>query len=354
MRAHGLARRAAETLLLAALALSSRPAIAGDLDPPAGAIAPTMKTLVEVEPRIAVNAENTPGGGINLFQISQPGSYYLTENIVGESGMSGISIASHNVSLDLNGFAVIGVEGSKDGIWASTHRLNICVRNGAVTGWGEDGVSVLSDNSIFEDLRISNCGGGGLINYNGFVGIIRNVVVYSVGTNEAAFSHQGIFAGQYALVESCSVRTTGAEGIKAGYNSIVRDCNVIGADADGIYTDERCVVEGCRVSHCDANGVRIGSAGAALRNTAIYCGQGAGVADGAGIVAAFAKARIDGNHVSYSDVGVRTEAPDCLVVGNSSAGNATPFDLATGTMAGPIITSANIATEDSAHANYSW
>lgn len=102
------------------------------------------------------------------------------------------------------------------------------------------------------------------------------------------------------------------------------------------------------------DGTPAGRHGTAARNTAISCGQGVSVTDGAGIVAAYENARVEGNHVSLSDVGVRTEAPDCLVIGNSSANNATSYDDATGTMAGPIITSATIATEDSAHANYAW
>src|SRR5688572_11138787 len=52
----------------------------GPLTPP-GAPAPTMKTLAQVEPRIIVNATNTPGEDPYTFVISQPGSYYLTGHI---------------------------------------------------------------------------------------------------------------------------------------------------------------------------------------------------------------------------------------------------------------------------------
>ena len=59
---------------------------AGDLNPPAGPVTPTMKPLDEVEPRTAVNATNTPGDTDSSFRISQSGSYYLTANLTGESG----------------------------------------------------------------------------------------------------------------------------------------------------------------------------------------------------------------------------------------------------------------------------
>ena len=52
----------------------------GSLTPP-GAPAPTMKTLSQIEPRIIINAAGTPGDSSNLFNITQPGSYYLTTNI---------------------------------------------------------------------------------------------------------------------------------------------------------------------------------------------------------------------------------------------------------------------------------
>ena len=47
---------------------------AGDLNPPAGPVTPTMKTLTEVEPRIAINAANTPGDVSSTFKMIEPGS----------------------------------------------------------------------------------------------------------------------------------------------------------------------------------------------------------------------------------------------------------------------------------------
>ncbi|HRJ49802.1 MAG TPA: hypothetical protein PKU91_04680, partial [Phycisphaerales bacterium] len=81
---------------------------AGPLDPPAGPVAGTYKTLTEVEPRIAINAVNTPGGANSLFRITQPGSYYLTGNITGVIGKHGIEIAASGVTIDLMGFDLQG------------------------------------------------------------------------------------------------------------------------------------------------------------------------------------------------------------------------------------------------------
>src|SRR4051812_18571328 len=48
---------------------------AGPLSPPVGPVVATMKTLSEVEPRIALSSTNTPGDGDSLFRITGPGSY---------------------------------------------------------------------------------------------------------------------------------------------------------------------------------------------------------------------------------------------------------------------------------------
>jgi len=109
--------------------------IAGPLTPPAGPIAPTNKTLQEVEPRIAINATNTPGDADSLFKITQPGSYYLTGNITGVVGKHGIEIVDSGVTLDLMGFDLSGIPamGAFDGVSVTNFSLtNITIRNGSV------------------------------------------------------------------------------------------------------------------------------------------------------------------------------------------------------------------------------
>src|SRR3954454_9857343 len=103
----------------------------GVLTPPAGAPAPTMKTLDQIEPRKEVNATNTPGNATNLFIINAPGSYYLSGDITGVAGKSGILINADSVTLDLNGFALIG-GGSGTGIAVTSLERNLTIRNGTV------------------------------------------------------------------------------------------------------------------------------------------------------------------------------------------------------------------------------
>ena len=130
----------------AALTLSAAGLLfAGPLDPPVGPITPTFKTLTEVEPRIAINATNTPGDLNNLFKITQRGSYYLTGNITGVAGKNGIEITASGVTLDLNGFELIGIPamGPVDGVsMFNSGPLNVTVRNGSVRNWGDDGIDL--------------------------------------------------------------------------------------------------------------------------------------------------------------------------------------------------------------------
>lgn len=88
----------------------------GSLSPP-GTPAPTMKTLDQLEPRTAIT--NLPE------TVATAGSYYLTANLLGSSGNNGITISASDVTLDLNGFRLVGVGGSLDGILVSGSRAGI-------------------------------------------------------------------------------------------------------------------------------------------------------------------------------------------------------------------------------------
>lgn len=161
---------------------------AGDLNPPA-APASTMKTLDEVEARIPIAGSTTPVGTI---VINEPGSYYLTGDRIC-SGY-GIYIDSDNVTLDLNGYSLIGpgileTDPSAFGIFIYP-QINVEVRNGTVTNFKADGVcQYYGEGGGAEGIRILN---------------IRSIRNGSEGIR---------LDGKGNLIDGCTVQGNGDHGI---------------------------------------------------------------------------------------------------------------------------------------------
>ena len=92
-----------KTTALVLLASTSIILAQGPLTPPAGPIAPTMKTQTQIEPRTDISTVS--GTSSTHHSIVAAGSYYLTGNLE-VTRVTGISIESSNVTLDLNGFTI--------------------------------------------------------------------------------------------------------------------------------------------------------------------------------------------------------------------------------------------------------
>lgn len=278
--------------ILVATAMLAR---GGPIDPPAGPVAPTMKTLAEVEPRIPVGPDTTPGDSANIYVISQSGSYYLTGNIVGEAGKTGIRITGSHVVLDLNGAMLGGVPESREGIRISGN--HVTVRNGSVVGWGRQGIRGFSELSqkaaIIEDVSVVDNHDDGIDIYEG--GAVRRC-------NARGNGGHGIQVYSGCLIDSCIVRNNTADGINTNFACIVRnstsmfnggdgirlgmssqaseciaydnnehgiealdDCNFTACNTDrntlsGIYTGHRAIVRGCGATLNGTDGIRTGFA----------------------------------------------------------------------------------------------
>src|SRR6266446_7705704 len=156
---------------------------------------------------IEVNSVNTPGDATAEFVISQPGSYCVPSNIVGVSGKSGIRIDSDSVTLDLGGFAMLGVSGSLSGVLINTH-IHVAVRNGSVSGWGINGVDGgTSGLARIDDLRTdANTGVGISINSGSQV---NNCVAAQNGG-------VGIGGSNDVLVTGCVSSINGSHGFQFG------------------------------------------------------------------------------------------------------------------------------------------
>jgi len=231
------------------------PAGAGNLNPPVGPVAPTHKTLTEVEPRIAVNATNTPGDADSLFKITQAGSYYLTGNINGVVGKHGVEIAASGVKLDLNGFDLFGVASSLDGVSVSViGTRNIAVVNGSVRNWGGHGVNLAI-------IGVTNCR-------------IQGVLASGNAGN-------GISAGQGSTISDCAAASNTGVGINANIGSTVVDCSASFNSSTGFITGNGCAVSRCSAYQNSGTGIIAGSGGM-VSNSLAYGNGGYGISVGSG------------------------------------------------------------------------
>lgn len=233
-------------LAAGAFLAGSRSAYAGPLNPPAGPIVSTGKTLSEIEPRIAINATNTPGNAESTYRISQPGSYYLTGNLAGEANKFGILIEAADVSIDLSGFAVVGVGGIFSGITAqSSQYRNIVIRNGTVRNWGGSGITLISgQNALIEDIIASENGDRGMT--VGTCCLIRRCIAF-------ANSNLGIQCSHSSVVEACTVRDNDNIGLQVGNDSVVTNCTAVN-NSSGFALGARCIARDCTAQLHDFNG----------------------------------------------------------------------------------------------------
>lgn len=253
--------------LISGAALSAS-TLAGPLNPPAGPVTSSYKTLSEVEPRTAVNATNTPGDVEAIYVISASGSYYLSGNITGTSGKKGIKITASNVTLDLNGFSMIGGGVADDAINTPVFPAtqNIIIRNGNILNWVKEGVDAYyTSNCRIENVQVaSSLNGYGIITGPGSSIAGCNVrgsgagIVTTDGctvTQCTAYGNTGagFLIGNGNTVIGCVAQgTTTGPGFQAGAGCTIKDCAAyvnLGTTAHGFT-----VASGCTVTSCTARG----------------------------------------------------------------------------------------------------
>ena len=257
-------------LLLAALnAQLSIASAQGSLTPP-GAPAPTMKTLAQIEPRTDVLT--LPIGGLGAYSITQPGSYYLSSNLVSGAGISGIEIKTNDVTIDLGGFAMIGAGGFR-GIFANgSASQRIRIKNGRLTGYtfGIDCASLAAvTNVIIEDVQLVGFGGAGGVGVKAASGLTvrRSLINGFNGSSGAALQ-----AGNYSHLEQCTAQNNAA-GMTVGTDSKLFGCLSVSNNSDGIVAGAGSVVNDCICRFNHFNGFTLGDAVAVSHCTAALNGQ---------------------------------------------------------------------------------
>jgi hypothetical protein len=133
--------------------------------------------IIEINQTAALAGGVTSGDGAGFpVTISGSGSYRLTGNlVVPDANTTAVVVSQVNVTLDLNGFSILGSTscsqttpgssvsctgtGSGKGIDASVN--NVTVLNGTIRGMGNDGIN-LSSRARVEGLSVISNGADGM------------------------------------------------------------------------------------------------------------------------------------------------------------------------------------------------
>ena len=357
---------------------------AGSLNPP-GAPAPTMKPLDEVEPRIPINSENTPGDMAALYVISEPGSYYLTDNIT-ISFRHAIRIDAADVTLDLMGYRLWsaymvippGATTSFDGIHISADAENVEIRNGTIASDNHTsglftyrgfrhGIYAAGKQIRVMDMRVCGSRQNG-IELNDINNLVKNCTVSGNGTasTEAAY---GIYASDGSSFIGNTVSENGASsqydvyGICGVYNCIARN-NMVYKNGDsatgavyGLNVDEGGTVTGNTVYGNGRNatgtirGMNAASGSTVIGNTVHTNGDGAdgnvfGISAGPGSV-------VTSNTSYYNGIGADSVygfgvSEGCTFTGNTARDNG---DSATGLVYGVLLSSSCLVDQNTIYSN---
>lgn len=336
-----------------------------------------MKTLEQIESRTPITTATTPGDGTALFIINQSGSYYLTGNITGVVGKAGIRIESTRVLVDLNGYSLVGVPGSLQGITVTGGGEGFSYRNGSILNWGGDGLNA-GHEALVESVNVSGNGGNG-IKTGGKSRVVKCAASYHLGANGIFLSgnghvsdcvandnQQGIYVDAGSAVIACSAFNNTVYGIHVGAGSVIKNCATSYNNVGGILAEDHSVVgdsaasvnqgsgisvgDGCVVSRCTASGNGTGTLGVGVsagnkvnisdcvvvsnRTVGVYAGADCVITRNQvshnGVGAAAAGIQVTGNNGRIEDNNIRNNSGDGILVDAAATGNLVVRNIAGG------------------------
>ena len=374
------------------------PALAGDLDPPAGSIAPTMLPLDDAEPRVPVGPTTTPGTALSTYVISTPGSYFLTQDLIQEPSKDGIRINAPGVTLDLRGFTIKGMSGDGYGIYGLARDLRIF--NGTIETFDQIGVNLLAaPNCLLEDLRAYANGESGfwvtgssivrscMAHENGQHGFLTNGIVvfescsavqngtdgfnaFGTLTNCLAIANtgdgfevangalsncsshgntgNGFVIGEYGetALANCSA-TLNNQGFVAIGRSTFENCSTRQSTLDGFSLQAGCTLTSCTATWCGDDGFQLATASTVTMCRSVQNSYGFYVPLGEDLV------RIDSCTANWNTTnGLLISGGSCTIVRNMARGNGTDFAFAGACQYGPIVSGNGTITSTSPWANF--
>lgn len=227
---------------IALLGVGPALALAGDLNPPPGPIAPTMSSLDTLEPRVCVN--DLPGDALAAHVISAPGSYYLRSDIIVDGRLHGIRIdtdpaAPGAYSIDLNGFSISSTSPqSLNGISCvssgNTDDVRIYISrvsdSSSIVGFGAEGMRIENvRRCVIEGVSVEGTGGSGIR--------CKSVVKFKAGSELSGKVNIAAPGGSGLDLEDCeSVEISGLR-LSGGLSSGVRMHSPLGVSSSCVISD---------------------------------------------------------------------------------------------------------------------
>jgi len=261
--------------------------------------------VFEINQACAVNTGCFSGDTAGFpVKILAAGSYRLTSNVVvPDENTSGIYIDAPSVSIDLNGFEIIGAAcvgkptsacmpstgtGSGVDISTVTNPPGTSVKNGSITGMGQFGV-YLGDQAQVSNLRVRwnrlngiHVSGGSTISantsyQNGGDGIATGASTISDNTVHGN-GGQGISGGGLSTISNNSASQNGSDGIASSDGSTITGNSASNNTGDGIHAQNGCSVSGNTAHNNTGWGLRLNFASGYSNN--VILGNTAGTVTG--------------------------------------------------------------------------
>jgi hypothetical protein len=275
----------------------------------------------------------------------------VTTNLTGASGLSGITISNNNVSLDLNGFALLGVPGSLYAVAFANSQTNVIVRNGTMTGWrmGVHEVGGFSRNLVLDGVAIFGSATDGILMDSSAT--LRNCVCSS----NAAI---GISVTGWEISD-CSAGYNVNSGIELNSQGIVRNC---WSGYNGNYGIEVLsgLVLGCLVQNNAWSGIQVVGQGSVINGNVCLDNNTSASSSYAGIRVEGSANRVEGNMVQlngYAGISVNTIYSSNIIIKNSAFFNGgNNYLYNSSQIVGPLITNtgSGIITNSNPWANLSF
>jgi parallel beta-helix repeat protein len=199
------------------------------------------------------------------------------------NGENGIRVSASDVTIDLNGFRILGRSNDLSGISIDAGLKNITIRNGHISGFGFDGINADGVNcGLYENLCLENnlddgleIGSDSVIRNcravgNGDMGFIGNSGITITESVAQGNGDDGISMSTACVISRCVSRDNEGDGINAATACTIDHCSVLNNRNDGIDANQRGNISDCVVM---SNGRRASTTGLGVGIRMVFAGM---------------------------------------------------------------------------------